>query len=96
MSDDLRACCCGSASLGGEMDHPVNRIALGQGQQPVMIGKVELAELEPRQTFKLVKPLLLVSDVVIGIEIVEAEDAVALLKQGFRDLGPDKTRNACD
>ena len=84
------------AGLGAEMNDPLRP---SFGEEPLhagAVGEVQLVEGEALAPLKLVEPRLLQIYVVVGIEIVEADDLIATLEQRFSGMVTDETGGAGD
>ena len=69
-------------------------MVLEQGGHPLTIGKVELDEMEIILSLQLRKAGFLERNIVIVVEIVEADYLIAALEQPFGEMKSDKTGRA--
>ena len=85
------------AGLCGEMHHvrkPVRREQVGHRRA---IRQIDLLEAEVRAVGgKIFEPRLLQPGIVVGVEIVEANHAVAIRQQTLADVHADKAGSAGD
>ena len=65
-------------------------MAAGETGHRRRIGDVDLVELEPCPALQLRQPGLLQRDIVIRVQIVDADDPLAAVEQVLRDMKPDK------
>ena len=82
--------------LCGEMDHPVWLVLGEQSINGDAILQTGLDESEAGARRQFRKPGLLQCHVIVGIEIVEADDLVAAVQQRLGRVKSDETRNAGD
>ncbi len=70
--------------LGGEMEDPLDAlVGIGEFLHGAAIGDVEALEGEIPETLEQREARLLQPDVVIVVEVVDADDRVAALEQGL-------------
>lgn len=84
------------ARLCGEMDHALRPMFGEQLFDRPLIVEIALHEREALILLKLRQPRLLQIDVVIGAEIVEADDLVTPIEQRARRVNSDKAGGAGD
>ena len=84
------------AGLGGEMDHGLEALAAEKRLHRPGVGDVRFDELESRFARRARKPRLLQSHIVVVVQIVEAGDALAALKQPQCQGGADEAGGAGD
>ena len=83
--------------LGGEVDDPVDvGVALDQGRHRHRIGDIDRSKHEAIAAFELREARTFQRDIVIRVQIVDADDLLAAIEQMPRDMKADKTRAACD
>ena len=84
------------ACLGGEMDHGGETVRGKQRRHAVAVIEIELVEPERIVSGEFRKARLLELGIVIGIEVVEADDTVAVRQQSVRDMESDESGGAGD
>jgi hypothetical protein len=83
--------------LGGEVDDRLDiGMALDQRGQRRRIGDIDRLEGKSFSAFEPRQPGVLQCDIVIGVEVVDADDPLAAIEQVLRDMKPDKARAARD
>ena len=83
--------------LGGEMEDPLDPlVGIGESLHGAAIGDVEALEGEIPETLEQRQPRLLQVDVVIVVEVVDADDLIAALEQGLGGVKADETGRAGD
>ena len=84
------------ARLSGEVDNPLR---LRRGEQPLharAIGKVELVEGKAGRALELAEARLLQFNVVVGIEIIDADYHIAPVEQRLSSMVTDESGGAGD
>src|SRR6185437_16223498 len=82
------------ARLRGEM-HDMRKPVLGEQRgNAVAVGKVELDEAEAGMSGKLRETGILQLRIVIGVEVVEADNGAAAFQKSLGDVEADKTGGA--
>ncbi len=84
------------AGLRGEVDHSRELLRGEQLRHTLAVGKIELDELEVRVALEDLEPSMLQRDVVVLVEIVEADDLVAALEQQLRGVESNEPGRAGD
>jgi len=82
------------ARLCCEVDDPFERMPLEQFRGGLAVGKVSLLELEARVFAKSFEAGLFQADVVVGVDVVDAEYAVAVSEESFREVEADEAGGA--
>ena len=85
-----------NSRLRGEMHDAREAPIAEQPRGRVRIGQVELLEREPVPAGKLREARLLEGDVVVGVEVVDADHRVAAREQRRGRVHPDETGRAGD
>ena len=85
-----------NARLRRQMDHDGCALRGEQRGGAIAVGKVELLEPERRERRQLGEAGTLERDVVIRVEIVDADDGAALRGEAPRDVIADEARGAGD
>ena len=80
--------------LRRQMGHEAGLVGLEQQPHRLPIRKITPREGEAGKLPKLGEPRLLQGDVIIGVEIVEADDAAARLQQAARQMKADEPGRA--
>ena len=84
------------AGLRGEM-HDVGKAMLGEQRRHAgAVGEIELDEAEAAILRELVEARLLERRIVVGVEIVEADDGAAIRQQPARHMKADEAGRAGD
>ena len=78
--------------LGGEMDDPGDRftLRLNRRRRGLAIGNVGAGESEGLVRLQQGEPRLLEADVIVVVQIVDAENALAARLQRLADMEPDE------
>ncbi len=77
--------------------HDVREAVFGeQRRHAVTVGEIELNELEVLQFLQLVAPRFLELRIVVGVQVVEADDRAAVLQQALGHVEPDEAGRAGD
>ena len=84
------------ARLRGEMNHMCKPVPLEQREQRFTIGEIDLLEFEPVVVLQDGEPRVLQGRIVVGVQIVEADDGAPLLQQPLGDMKADEARRARD
>jgi hypothetical protein len=82
--------------LRREMDDPLGLVSAEQTGHSRRIRQVQLLEIEVGMGRELIQPRLLESDVVVRIQIVQADDFVAPRQKALGHVKADKASNAGD
>ncbi len=84
------------AGLRGEMDDHVEALALEQCRHAGAIGEVEFGEREALERRQAREPRPLERDLVVVVDVVEADDALAAFEQPERGGRADESGRAGD
>jgi hypothetical protein len=84
------------AGLRAEVDDSLELLAGEQLRHSVSVGEVELDELEPSVALEHLEPRVLQREVVVLVEVVEADDLVAALEQQLRRMISDESSGTCN
>ncbi len=84
------------AGLRGEVQHAVEARVGEQPRDAVGVGDVELLEAEAGQRLELRQPVALQADVVVVVQVVDADDVVAAREQRLRGEEADEPGAAGD
>jgi hypothetical protein len=77
--------------LSREMDDAgQSRVALDQAENPIAVGDIELGEGETGVSPELRQTRLFQFDVVVIVQIVDADDPLAAIEQRLGDMKTDK------
>jgi hypothetical protein len=84
------------AGLRAEVHHALETVAREQVGHGRAVGQVDALEAELRAALEPRQPLALEPDVVVVVEVVDADHAVAARQQALRDAGADEAGDAGD
>jgi hypothetical protein len=84
------------AGLGGQMHHGGETVFGKERRHAGAVGEIEFRETEAFELGQLREARILQRRIVIGVEIVEADDGAAGFQQPPRDVKADETGGAGD
>ena len=82
--------------LRAEVDHALELLLREQLRHAGAVGEIELHEAEPWLPLELREARLLEADVVVVVQVVEADDVVATREQPGRGVKADEAGSAGD
>src|SRR6266571_9001153 len=82
------------ASLCCQVDYFINLLSLEKSEHDVTIGHIDTVECEIRVTCQAIQSRLLQLRIVVGVEVVDADNRIAAIKEAMRDVRSDESRSS--
>src|SRR5207247_2539109 len=84
------------ASLCCQVDYFINPLSREKSEHDVTFSQIDPAEREVRLACQAIQSCLLQSRIVIGVEVVNANNCVAAIKETMRDVRSDESCSSCE